>query len=75
MTKRFGASAGVDWRQLLMRSVRSSTSSISAKRPMARALVCTTAYTGRADSWRVASTSQRGAVASLTLARSSLTAA
>ena len=43
MTKRLGASGGVAWRQLLIRSVRSSTSSISASRPMARALVCTTA--------------------------------
>jgi hypothetical protein len=43
MTKRFGASGGVAWRQLAMRSVRSSTSSTSASRPTASALVCTTA--------------------------------
>ena len=43
MTKRFGASAGVAARQLLMRSVRSNTSSTSASRPTARLLICTTA--------------------------------
>ncbi len=74
MTKRFGASGGVALRQLLIKSVRSSTSSIRASRPTASALVCTTAYIGRADSCRVASTSQRGAVTSLTLARNNLTA-
>ena len=71
MTKRLGASAGVALRQLSTRSVRSSTSSTSAIRPTARLLTCTTAYTGRAVICRVASTSQRGAVASLTLRRSS----
>ena len=75
MTNRFGASGGVALRQLLIRSVLKSTSSMSASRPTAKALVCTTAYTGRADNWRVASTSQRGATSSLTLALSSLTAA
>ena len=43
MTKRLGASGGVAWRQLLMRSVRSSTSNTSASRPTARLLTCTTA--------------------------------
>ena len=70
MTKRFGASGGVAWRQLLMRSVRSKTSSTKASRPTASALTCTTAKAGRAANCRVASTSQRGAVVSLTLARS-----
>ena len=43
MTKRLGASGGVAFCQLLMRSVRSSTSSTSASRPTDRALTCTTA--------------------------------
>ena len=38
-----GASGGVAWRQLAIRSVRSSTSSTSASRPTARLLTCTTA--------------------------------
>ncbi|EWS52565.1 hypothetical protein X551_04648 [Methylibium sp. T29] len=63
MTKRFGASGGVAWRQLLIRSVRSSTSSTSASRPTLSALTCSTAKPGRAATWRVASTSQRGAPA------------
>ncbi len=36
MTKRFGASTGVALRQLLMRSVRSSTSSAKANKPTAK---------------------------------------
>ena len=43
MTKRLGASAGVAARQLLIKSVRSSTSSTSANKPTARLLTCTTA--------------------------------
>ena len=74
MTKRLGASGGVALRQLATRSVRSSTSKMSASRPTANALTCTTAYTGRAEICRVASTSQRGAVLSLTLRRSTFTA-
>ena len=42
ITKRLGASAGVAWRQLAIRSVRSSTSSTSASSPTAKALTCTT---------------------------------
>ena len=61
MTKRSGASGGVAWRQLATRSVRSSTSSTSASRPTLSALTCSTANAGRAATWRVASTSQRGA--------------
>ena len=74
MTKRLGASGGVALRQLPIRSVRSSTSSTRASRPTANALTCTTVYAGRAEICRVASTSQRGAVVSLTLRRNTLTA-
>ena len=74
MTNRFGASGGVAARQLLIRSVRSSTSNTSASKPTAKLLTCTTAKAGRAAICRVASTSAVGAVASLTLTRSSLTA-
>ena len=73
MTKRLGASAGVAARQLLIRSVRSSTSSTRASRPTARLVTCTTAYAGRAEICRVASTSQRGALVSFTTRRSSFT--
>ena len=61
MTKRSGASGGVVLRQASIRSVRSSTSRISASSPTARAETCKTANAGRAESWRVASTSARGA--------------
>ena len=43
MTKRLGASGGVALRHESTRSVRSSTSSISASRPTASELTCTTA--------------------------------
>ena len=42
ITKRFGASGGVACRQLLIRSVRSSTSSTNASSPTASELTCTT---------------------------------
>jgi len=42
MTKRLGASGGVALRQLLIRSVRNSTSNTSANRPTDKALTCTT---------------------------------
>ena len=42
MTKRLGASGGVALRQLLIKSVRSSTKSTSASRPTESALTCTT---------------------------------
>ena len=74
MTKRLGASGGVAWRQLLIRSVRSSTSSISASRPTASADTCSTAKAGRAAICRVASTSQRGALLSGTARFNTLTA-
>ena len=57
-----------------MRSVRSSTSSISASRPTLSALTCSTAKAGRAAICRVASTSQRGARDSGTERLSSITA-
>ena len=74
MTKRLGASGGVALRQLLMRSVRSSTSSINASRPTDSADTCSTAKAGRAAICRVARTSQRGARLSGTARLSSLTA-
>ncbi len=70
MTKRFGASLGVAWRQLEIRSVRSRASSTRASRPTASAETWSTANAGRAAICRVASTSQRGAPASGTERRS-----
>ena len=61
ITKRLGASGGVAWRQLLIRSVRSNTNSTSASKPTLKADTCSTAKPGRAAICRVASTNQRGA--------------
>src|ERR1019366_42055 len=61
MTKRFGASFGVAWRQLEMRSVRNRNSSTRASRPTASAETWSTANAGRSAICRVARMSQRGA--------------
>mmetsp|Transcript_12878 Transcript_12878/g.30316 ORF Transcript_12878/g.30316 Transcript_12878/m.30316 type:complete len:330 (+) Transcript_12878:808-1797(+) len=67
MTKRSGAAAGVARRQLSIRSVRSRTSRARASMPTASEATCMTANHGRAATWRVASSSQRGRPAPLTL--------
>ena len=49
-------------RQLLIKSVLSNTNKTKASKPTDKALTCTTAYTGRAMTCRVANSSQRGVV-------------